>query len=76
MLADCCWGIVVSSSSSLERKKSDDGLFLEVLGGELDCKVSHQLELFEVGMVVVCKHTMPVGKLDLLLCLVLSKRQA
>ena len=68
--------MVVSSSSSLERKKSDDGLFLEVLDGELDYKVSHQLELFEVRMVVVYESMMPVGKLDLLLCLVLGKRQA
>ena len=65
----------MSSSSSSEGKKSDGGLFLEVLGGESGCNVSHQLELFKVEMVVVCESAMPVGKLDLLLCLVLNKGQ-
>ena len=46
-----------------------------VLGGDLGCKGSHQLELFEMEMVVVCKSTTLVGKLDLLLYLVLGKRQ-
>ena len=63
----------MSSSSSLERKKSDDGWFLEVLGGDSDCESSCQLELFKVEMVAVHEGTMLIGKLDLLLHLVLSK---
>ena len=73
---DCCWETVVSSSSSSEGKKSDDGWFLRVLGGDSDCKGSHQLELFKKEMVAVCESTTLVGKLDLLLCLVLGKGQA
>ena len=65
-----------SSLSSSEGKKSDDGWLLGVLGGDSGCEGSHQLELFEVEMVVVHEGTMPVGKLDLLLYLVLGKGQA
>ena len=68
---DRCWRTVVSSSSLSEGKKSDDGWFLGVLGGDSGCEGSHQLELFKVEMVAVCEGTMPVGKLDLLLHLVL-----
>ena len=50
-----------SSSSSLEGKKLDDDWFFEVLDGDSGCKGSHQLELFEVEMVVVHEGTMPVG---------------
>ena len=64
---------MVSSSSSLERKKLVNGCVLRVLGEESGCKGSYQLELFKVEMVVVCKGMVLVGKLDLLLCLVLSK---
>ena len=66
----------MNSSSFSEEKESDNGLFLGVLDGKLGCKVSCQLELFEVEMVVVYESMMPVGKLDLLLCLVLGKGQA
>ena len=66
----------MSSSSSLEGKKSDDGLFLGVLGGNSGCEGSYQLELFKVEMVVVREGTMPVGKLDILLHLVLGREQA
>ena len=59
--ADCCWGTVVSSSSLSEGKKSDNGWFSGVLGGDLGCKGSHQLELFKEEMVAVCESTMPVG---------------
>ena len=76
VLADCCWGMMVSSLSLSERKKSDNGLFLKILGGESGCEVSHQLELFKVEMVAVCESTMLVGKLDILLHFVLGKRQA
>ena len=31
VLVDCCWGTVVSSSSSSEGKKSDNGWFVGVL---------------------------------------------
>ena len=72
---DCCWGTVVSSLSSSEGKKLNSGLFLRVLGRELGCKVSCQLELFEEEIVVVCESMAPVGKLDLLLCLVLGEGQ-
>ena len=75
VLVDCYWGIMVSSSSSSEKKKSDS-LFKGVLGGDSNCKGSHQLELFKVEMVAVCDGTSPVDKLDLLLCLVLGKEQA
>ena len=51
---DLCWGTVVSSSSSSEGKKSDDGLFRGVLGGDSGCEGSRQLELFEEEMVAVC----------------------
>ena len=60
--ADLCWGTVASSSSSLERKKSDDGWFLRILGGDLSCKGSHQLKLFVVEMVVVREGMMLIGK--------------
>ena len=60
--ADCCWGTVVSSLSSLEGKKSDDGWFLEVLHGDSDCEDSCQLELFKEEIVVVYESMMPVGK--------------
>ena len=66
----------MSSSSSSERKKSDDGWFFGVLGGDLGCKGSCQLELFKVEMVAVRKGTTLVDKIDLLLCLVLDKGQA
>ena len=65
-----------SSSPSSEEKKSDDGWFLRVLGGDLGYEGSRQLELFEVEMMAVHESTMPVGKLDLVLCLVLGKGQA
>ena len=68
-------GYSVSSLSSSEGKKLDSGLFLGVLGGELGCKVFCQLELFEVEIVVVHESMAPVGKLDLLLCLVLGEGQ-
>ena len=74
--ADHCWRTVVSSSSSLEGKKSDDGWFLEILDGDSGYEGSCQLELFKVEMVAVCEGTMLIGMLDLLLHLVLSKRQA
>ena len=64
-----------SSSSSSEGKKSDKDWFFGVLDGDLGCKSSCQLELFEVEMVAVYDSTMPFGKLDLLLCLVLGKEQ-
>ena len=63
----------MSSSSSSEGKKSDNGWFSGVLGGDSDCEDSCQLELFKVEMVAVHEGTMPDGKLDLLLCLVLDK---
>ena len=47
-----------------------------MLGGDSGYEGSRQLELFKEEMVAVCKGTTLVGKLDLLLCLVLSKRQA
>ena len=61
----------MSSSSSSEERKLNDG----VLGRDSGCKGSRQLELFEVEMVAVREGMMPKGKLDLLLCLVLSKGQ-
>ena len=60
--------------SSLEGKKSN-GWFGGVLGGDSGWEGSCQLGLFEVEMVVVREGTTPVGKLDLLLCLVLGKGQ-
>ena len=66
---------MVSSSFSSEGKKLDKGWFFRVLGGDSGCEGSHQLELFEVEMVAVCKGMTSVGKLDLLLCLVLGKGQ-
>ena len=54
----CCWGTVVSSLSSSEGKKLDDGWFKGVLGKELGCEGSCQLELFEVEMVAVYEGTM------------------
>ena len=66
----------MSSSSLSERKKSDNGWFGGVLGRDLGCKGSHQLELFKVEMVAVHEGTTLVGKLDLLLHLVLGKGQA
>ena len=68
--------MVVSSSFSSEGKKLDKGWFFRVLGGDSGCKGSHQLELFEVEIVVVRESTMLVDKLDLLLCLVLGEGQA
>ena len=68
-------GYSVRSLSLSEGKKLDSGLFLEVLGGELGYKVSCQLELFEVEMVVVHESMALVGKLDLLLYLVLGEGQ-
>ena len=76
VLADCYWRTVVSSSSLSEGKKLDDGWFLGVLGGDLGSESSCQLELFKKEMMAVCGSTIPVGKLDLLLCLVLGKGQA
>ena len=76
LLADLCWRAVVSSLSLLEGKKLDDGWFLGVLGGDSGCEGSRQLELSKVGMVVVHKGMVLIGKLDLLLHLVLGKRQA
>ena len=73
--ADCCWRTVVSSSSLSEGKKLYNGWFRGVLGEDSGCKGSRQLELFKEEMVVVCEGTMPVGKLDLLLHLVLDKGQ-
>ena len=63
---DYCWGTVVSSSSSSEGKKSDDGWFRGVLGKESGCEGSRQLELFRVEMVAVREGMMLIGKLDLL----------
>ena len=60
--ADCCWRTVVSSSSSSEGKKSDDGWFLGVLGEDSGCEGSRQLELFKVKMVAVCEGTTPLGE--------------
>ena len=57
--ADLCWGTVVSSSSSSEGKKSDNGWFLGVLGGDSGCEGSRQLELFKVEIVAVCEGTTP-----------------
>ena len=65
-----------SSLSLLEGKKLDDGWLLRVLGGDSGCKGSHQPELFKVEMVAVHEGMTLVAKLDLLLHLVLSKRQA
>ena len=56
---DHCWGTVVSSSSLSEGKKSDDGWFRGVLGGDSGCKGSRQLELFKVEMVTVYESTTP-----------------
>ena len=53
---DCCWGMVVSSLSSLEGKKSD-GWFGGVLGKDSDWKGSRQLRLFKVEMMVVHEST-------------------
>ena len=60
--AVCCWGTVVSSLSSSEGKKLDDGSFRGVLGGESGCKGSHQLELFKVEMMVVHEGTTPIDE--------------
>ena len=67
---------MVNSLSSSEGKKSNNDLFLGVLGGKSGCEVSHQLKLFKVEIVVVCESIMSIGKLDLLLHLVLDKTQA
>ena len=75
ILADCCWGMVVSSLSSSEGKKSD-GWFRGVLGSDSGWEGSRQLELFEVKMMAVCEGMMLDDKLDLLLRLVLGKGQA
>ena len=66
----------MSSSSSSEEKKSDDGLFREVLDRDSGWEDSYQLELFKEEMVAVHEGTMPIGKLNLLLHLVLGKGQA
>ena len=76
VLTDCCWGTVVSSLSSSEERKSDNGWFMRVLGGDSDCESSCWLVLFEVEMVAVYDSIMLVDKLDLLLCLVMGKGQA
>ena len=60
--ADCCWRTVVSSLSLLEGKKSDDGWFLGVLGGDSGCEGSRQLELFKEEMVAVCECITPVDQ--------------
>ena len=52
----------MSSLSLSEGKKSDDGWFLEVLGGDSGCENSCQLELFKVEMVAVCESMTLVGK--------------
>ena len=52
----------MSSLSSSEGKKSDDGWFGGVLDKESGCKGSHQLELFKVEMVAVRESTTPVSK--------------
>ena len=57
--ADRCWRTVVSSSSSLEGKKSD-GWSKGVLGEDLGWGGFHQLWLFEAEMVVVHECTSPV----------------
>ena len=62
VLADCCWGTVVSSSSLLEGKKSDNGWFVGVLGGDSGYEGSCQLVLFKVEMVMVHEGTTLVGK--------------
>ena len=59
--------------SSSEGKKSD-GWFQGVLGSDSGQEGSHQLRLFKEEMVAVHEGTMPIGKLDLLLYLVLGKR--
>ena len=66
----------MSSSSSLEGKKSDNGWFLGVLGKDSGCEGSCQLELFKVEMVAVHEGMTPVDKLDLLLRLAQGKGQA
>ena len=71
----CCWGTVVSSSSSSEGRKSESW-FRGVLGNDSGWEGSRQLRLFEVEMVVVRKGMVLIGKLDLLLRLVLGKGQA
>ena len=65
----------MSSLSSSEGKKSDDGWFLGVLGRDSGCEGSCQLEVFEVEMVAVHEGMTPIGKLDLLLRLILDKGQ-
>ena len=64
------------SSSSSDRKESDDDCSRGVLGRDSSCEGSRQLGLFEVEMLTVRKGMTPVGKLDLLLHLVLGKEQA
>ena len=71
----CCWSMVVSSSSSLEEKKSD-GWFRGVLGSDSGWEGSCQLGWFKVEMVAVRESTTLVGKLDLLLRLILGEGQA
>ena len=66
---------MVSSSSSSEGKTSE-GVFRGVLGKDSGWEGSRQLEVFKEEMVAVCEGTMPIGKLDLLLRLVLGKGQA
>ena len=63
-----------SSSSSSKAKRSEGGFVdLGILDGDSGWEVSHQLELFKVEIVTVCKSTLLIGKLDLLLHLVLSR---
>ena len=66
----------MSSLSSSEGKKSDDGWFRGVLDKDSGWESSCQLELFKEEMVAVCEGMALIGKLDLLLCLVLGKGQA
>ena len=60
MLADCCWGTVVSSLSLSEWEKSD-GWFEGVLGRDSGCEDSHQLRLFEVEIVAVHEGMIPIS---------------
>ena len=71
--AESSWVMVGNCSSSSEGKKSVNDLFLRILGEDSGWEVSCQLQLFKVEMVAVHESMMPVGKLDLLLCLVLDK---
>ena len=63
----------MSSSSSSEEKRSDDGRFRGVLGKDLGWEGSRQLKVFKEEMVAVREGMTPIGKLDLLLRSVLGK---